>query len=91
MDFHFPEELAVVFENLVEAGFLAGDVVPSEFRAAAEGGGEREVGGSPDFSVRIGGGDGDESECDVFLFAEADGGDGAFFRVPEKAEVLLHA
>lgn len=81
----------MIFQDLMETGFLTGDVIPFQFRAATKGWREGEVGGSPDFASCIGGGDGDESEGDVFLFAEADGSDGAFFRIPEQAEVLMHA
>lgn len=91
LDFHFCEKLVVIFEDLVEARFLARHMVPFQVRAAAKGWREREICGSPNFSIRVGGGDGNESEGDVFLFAQADGGDGSFFWIPEQAEVLLHA
>jgi hypothetical protein len=54
VDFHFPKELSVVFENLVKTGFITGNVVPLQLWAAAESGCKREVGSSPDFPIRIG-------------------------------------
>lgn len=75
----------------MEAGFLAGDVVPAQVWGALQGGGEGEVSGSPSFPGEVCGGDRDEGESDFVLLTEADGGDGALFWVPEEAEVLLHA
>ena len=54
VDFHFPKKLSVVPEDLMKTGLFTGNVVPLQFRAAAESGSEREVGGSPDFPVRVG-------------------------------------
>ena len=85
------EELAVVLEDLVEAIAFTGDVVPIDFGVAFEGGGEGEVGGAPDLAAAVFGGDPDEGEGDVFLFTEANGGDGFFLGVPKDAKELLHA
>lgn len=85
------EELAVVLEDLVEAVAFTGHVVPVDLGVAFEGGREGEVGGAPDAALIVLGGDADEGEGDVLLFAEADGGDGLLLGVPEDAEELLHA
>lgn len=75
----------------MKAGFFAGDVVPVEIRGAAKGGSKREVGGAPGFSAGVSGGDGNKSEGHIALLAKANGCDGAFFGVPEEAEVLFHS
>ena len=83
--------IAVVAEDLVETILTAGHVIPAHAGRAAQRRGEGEIRRSPDVAVAIMGGDGNEGEGHIALFAQADGGDRAFLRVPEEAEILPHA
>ena len=85
------EVLPVVFEDVVEAIFPTGQVVPFHARRTPQSGGEREIGGAPDMAFFIPRGNRYESEGDINLFAEANGSDGALFRIPVEAEGLAHA
>lgn len=60
-------------------------------RGGLERGGEGVVGGVNSATVGGGGAQGDKSKGNLFMLAEADGGDGLGFRVPKKVKILLHA
>ena len=85
--FRYPEvaeELIVVGQDLMEAAAFTGHMVPGDPGFAFEGGGERKIGGAEDMSVIVPGGDADEGEGDLFLLAEADGGNSPLLGVPER-------
>lgn len=90
VEFHPGQEFSMILEDLVETGFLAGDMVPIKAGGALQGGSEGEISGSPNAARAVGRSDGYECEGDFLLFAEADGGDCTLLRMPEDAEVLLH-
>ena len=87
---HFCEKRVMVLEDLVKAASFARHMVPLHMRRALQGGGKREIGGSPDISIRVLRGDGNERKCHIALFTQADGGYRALLRVPEEAEKLFH-
>ncbi len=91
LELHFTEEISMIFEDLVKAGFFARNVIPFQFLATTKGGSEGEIGGSPSLAVYIYGADGDKCESGFLLFAQANGCDRSFFRIPKQAEVLMHA